>query len=199
MIQICPNHPLPPHPESVSLEEASTQSIRDMSLSPWKRLSNLTSSKSYSVLLSLLLYAIKNLFSRQSIGSRWLRPWPKNIPNSWHTMRKYSPKKPASLTTPFNLCNRTIRTAKFFSCLEMINSISLTNGNSIRKFLLNFHSSFSTETEPKIIKTSPKNFLLPKFTNWEINNSRIHPLKSENSSSRALLFPVMSHNLFSHI
>ena len=199
MIQICPNRPLLPRPESVSLEEASTPSIRDMSLSPWKRLSNLTSGKSYSVLRSLLLYAIKNRFSRQSIGSRWLRQWPKNTPSSWHTMRKYSPKKPASLTTPFNLCNRTIRTAKFFSCLEMINSISLTNGNSIRKFLLNFHSSFSTETEAELIKTSPKNFHLSKFILWEINNSPIHPLKSENSSSRALLFQVMSHNQFSHI
>ena len=199
MIQICPNHPLLPPPESVSLEEASTPSIRDMSLSPWKRLSNLTSSKSYSVLLSLLLYAIKNLFSRQSIGSRWLMPWPKNIPSSWHTMRKFSPKKPASLTIHSNPHSRTIRTAKFFSCLEMINSISWINGNSIRKFLLNFRSSFSTETEPEIIKTSPISSRLPKFILWEINNSPIHPLKSENSSSRALLFQVMSHNQFSHI
>lgn len=188
-----------PTPESVSLEEASTPSIRDMSPSPWKRLSNLTSGKSYSVLRSLLLYAIKNRFSRQSIGSRWLRPWPKNIPSSWHTMRKFSPKKPASLTIHFNPHSRTIRTAKFFSCLEMINSISWINGNSIRKFSLNFHSSFSTETEAELIKTSPKNFHLPKFTLWGINDSRIHPLKSDNLSIRALVFPVMSHNLFSHI
>ena len=199
MIQICPNHPLPPHPESVSLEEASTPSIRDMSLSPWKRLSNLTSSKSYSVLLSLLLYAIKNLFSRQSIGSRWLMPWPKNILHLWPTIMKYSPKKPVSLSIHSNPHSRTIRTAKFSSCLGMINLTSLINGNSIRKFLLNFRSSFSTETEPEIIKTSPISSRLPKFILWEINDSHIHPLKSENSSSRALLFPVMSHNQFSHI
>jgi len=199
VIQICPNRLLLPRPESVSLEEASTPSIRDMSLSPWKRLSNLTSGKSYSVLLSLLLYAIKNLFSRQSIGSRWLMPWPKNIPSSWHTKRKYSPKKPASLIIHFNPHSRTIRIAKFFSCLGMINLTSLINGNSIRKFWLNFHSSFSTETKLKTAETSPKNFHLPKFILWEINNSPIHPLKSENSSSRALLFQVMSHNQFSHI
>ncbi len=199
MIQICPNRPLIPRPESVSLEEASTPSIRDMSRSPWKRLSNSTSGKSYSVLRSLLLCAIKNRFSQQSIGSRWLMPWPKNIRSSWHTMWKFSPKKPVSLSIHCNPHSKYTRKAKFFSCLEMINLTSLINGNSIRKFLLNFHSSFSTETEPKIIKISPKNFHLPKFTLWEINDSRIHPLKSDNTSIRALVFPVMSHNLFSHI
>ena len=199
MIQICPNHPFLPRPESVSLEEASTPYIRDMSRSPWKRLSNSTSVKSYSVLLSLLLYAIKNRFSRQSIGSRWLRQWPKNILHLWPSIRKCSPRISASLTIPFNLCNRTIRIAKFFSCLEMINLVSWINGNSIRKFLLNFHSSFSTATKLKTAETSQKNFHLPKFILWEINDSRIHPLKSDNSSSRALVFPVMSHNLFSPI
>ena len=149
MIQICPNRPLIPRPESVSLEEASTPSIRDMSRSPWKRLSNLTSGKSYSVLRSLLLFAIKNRFSRQSIGSRWLMPWPRNIPSSWHTMRKFSPKKPVSLSIHCNPHSRNIRKAKFFSCLEMINLTSLINGNSIRKFLLNFHSSFQPKRNQK--------------------------------------------------
>ena len=199
MIQTCPHHPFQQPPESVSLEEASTPFIKVMSPLHLKHSKSSTSSKSCSVLLSLLPYAIKSLFSQQSIGSRWLMHWPKNIPSSWPTMRKYSPKKPVSLTTPFNLCNRTIREAKFFLCLGMINLTSLINGNSIRKFWLHFRSSFSTETEPKKNKTSPISFHLPKFILWEINNSPIHPLKSENSSNRALLFPVMSPLLFSHI
>ena len=134
MIQTCPHHPFQLPPESVSLEEASTQFIRVISPLHLKHSKSSTSSKSCSALLSLLPYAIKSLFSRQSIGSRWLMQWPKNIPSSWHTMRKYSPKKPASLIIHSNPHSRTIRIAKFFSCLGMINLTSLINGNSIRKF-----------------------------------------------------------------
>ena len=164
MIQACPNRLFHLPTESVSLEEVSIPFIRAMSPWPWKRSTSSTCSRSSSARLISLLYGSKDLFFQQPTGWGWCRRMTREIPDMGPTKRKCKPAKPAPPIKRIRRYRQSIREAKFFSCLGMINLPGSISGNIIRKFWQNFQSSSSTATKLKKAETSPKNFLFPEFT-----------------------------------